>query len=280
MGYNSPISHYTIIGDHNAAEQIAMVHPTTGGFGGGYVKRDYTRHPAGFYAPMAAIPKIPRSEWADRIKEIEQSGAGLADLHRARKIPVLNQKQTNYCWCFGTTKAVMMAYCRLGGKVPYLSAASVAAKVTNYNNRGSWAGEALEGFQKYGASTVDFWPEAAIDRRYDTAEQQANAALHKVVKFCELPSKQFDAIASALLLGFPVTLGLDWWSHLVCGLQLRIKDGQFYVEFVNSWGTTYENEGFALLTESKATAYEAVMVQSVLDAYDAVKNRGHEVIAA
>lgn len=267
MAYVSDLRGYNIIGGNNAHQFIAQARPEAGGFGSGYVKRDYAKHPAGFFAPLSALPKIPRSEWAPRIEEIEKRKTGLADLHRARAVPILNQKQTNYCWCFGTTKAVMMGYVRLGQKVPYLSAASVAAKITGYNNRGSWAGEALEGFEKFGCSTVDFWPEAAIDRRYDTEDQRKNAAFHRHAKFTELQTNDFDAIMSALLLGFPVTLGLTWWGHLVCGLQPRIlgRDA-FGVEFANSWGPDWETNGFSVLTQEKATAYEAVVLQSVTPA--------------
>lgn len=69
----------------------------------------------------------------------------------------------------------MYTYGKAGYEVPHLSATSLAAKITNYQNRGWWAAAAIEGSKKLGISTLQYWPDAAIDRRYDTAEQRENA---------------------------------------------------------------------------------------------------------
>lgn len=252
----------TVIDDRNFGSYAQQVVDSRD-FGTGYIERPYDQKPLGAYADLFSIPKIPRSEWTDRIEEIEKTKSGLGTLHRHLKIPVLSQGELPYCWFYGTTKALMLSYARHGFAVPHLSASSGASKTKGYKKEGGWAGEAIEGMRKFGVSTIEYWPEAVCDRRYDTPEQRKNAELHSIVDFEELPERDFDSIMTALLLGFPVTLGLLWWGHLVCGVEPKVLGKNRYgVEICNSWGDDWEQGGFAVLTEEKATAHEAVCVRS------------------
>jgi hypothetical protein len=179
-------------------------------------------------------------------------------------VPILNQKQLPYCWCYGVVGAMMTAAAQAGLPFGYLSATSAAAKIKNYVKVGGWAGEAIEGIQRFGVSTTEYWPEAVLDRRYDTPEQRQNAALHKAVEFEELPSQSFDAVATALLSGFPVTLGLAWWGHLVYATRFVVLGrNEFGVLIRNSWGPDWETAGTAVLTESRATPHEAFTIRTV-----------------
>ena len=229
----------------------------------GYSGRDFAANPLGSYANTFALPIIPRSEWDDRIESLEKNRSLLSDIDRYHRVLMLDQMRTNYCWCFGVVGGIMTRMAAMGLSVPRLSAASAAAKIKNYQNVGGWGGEAIEGIRKYGVSTLDLWPNATIDPKYDTHEQQLNAKMHGAVEFEELNPKDFDQLMTCLLMGMPVPIGLLWWGHLVCAMDpVVISPGVYGVRIKNSWGTKWEKEGFAILSESKATPDEANVIRT------------------
>jgi hypothetical protein len=233
-------------------------------FNTGYKTRDFDAAPFGSYAKPFELDLIPRNEWAERAEALDASKATAEHLAQYYRVPILNQKSLPYCWCYGPVGAMMVAYAQAGVPVGYLSATSAAAKIKNYVKVGGWAGEAIEGINRFGVSTVEHWPEAVLDRRYDTPDQRRHAAKHKTVEFAELPSRSFDAVATALLLGQTATLGLAWWGHLVYATRLVVLGrNQFGVIIRNSWGTDWETNGTAVLTESRATPDEAFTIRSV-----------------
>lgn len=70
----------------------------------GHVPRDWNLHPFGSlqYAAPFDVPLIPRSEWADRIEEMERNENRVSDIIRLYQIPHKDQSQTNYCFPAGT----------------------------------------------------------------------------------------------------------------------------------------------------------------------------------
>jgi hypothetical protein len=268
--FRTNTTRYTVYDDKKANELLTQLRADNDFFGG-YVPRDFDREPFGTYAAPYGEPLIDRSEWAERAEVAEVGRATPEHLASFAHVPILNQGQRPYCWCYGACGAMMTAYAVAGLSVPHLSATSAAAKIKGYRDVGGWAGEAIQGIEKYGVSTLDYWPEAVLDRKYDTAEQRANAKLHAAAEFSELPSQNFDAVASALLHGFPVTLGLAWWGHLVYATKLVVLGrGSFGVLIRNSWGDKWETKGATVLTESRATPHEAFAIRSVTK-YDAPK---------
>ena len=260
--YVSDLKGVPVIDDSNylghvkAAQSISQ-------FGSGYIPRDYNAMPAGFFKPYSG-PVFDEKELIERIKEKEARKSGLADLHRHLDIAVLDQGQLGYCWMYGTVKSMMMAYAKMGQKVPHLSPSSAAAKGKNYRNEGGLAEEALRYIKQFGVSTVDFWPDGGVaDRRYDTPEQRANAALHIAVEFEELPANNPMAVASALAVDIPCTGGFAWWGHLIALLQPRWGSYGLGLEFVNSWTKRYGKDGFSVLTGSKAIPFEAYAIRTV-----------------
>src|SRR5690554_5734490 len=77
----------------------------------GYVARPYDREPVGvhgFAAPFT-LPTIPRSEWQDRIRQMEQDRSRISDIvEDLYGVEPLNQGQTNYCWVNGVVDAVQI----------------------------------------------------------------------------------------------------------------------------------------------------------------------------
>lgn len=264
MAFSSNIGRCPVIDDSNAHEFIGESAPNGGICS--YAPRDYERQPEGsvpFTGPLD-MPNIARDEWKDRIEYMEQTESRLSDAFKRGGVPVLNQGRTNYCWINGVVHAVMLRRYLDGQPMQSLSPASAGAKIKNYRNVGGWGAQAIEGISKYGLAPVELWPANAIDRSHDTDQTRRTAAKYKVDEWYELRSNDFDQMASCLLRGMPVPIGLNWWRHLVCALDLVVLDnGEFGTMIINSWGTNWGDGGFGVLTERKSTAYEQNAVRTI-----------------
>lgn len=264
MAFVSDLRGSKIIDDSNYRRLVGDGFSGGEQMGRGYVERDYRENPFGSYAPtFDSSQLIPRSDWAPMIEEMERTKSTLTDVHTYYKVPVTNQKRTNYCWCYGVVGAIMTARAVAGLKTVHLSAGATAARIKNYQNVGGWGGQAIEGIAKMGVPTIKHWPEGVIDRSLDTPEMRAESELYKHLKFTELPQQSFDSLVSQLLRRIPTTMALMWWGHLVFGLRpVVIGRNEFGIEIMNSWDRTWENEGKQILSESRATPHEAISVLS------------------
>jgi hypothetical protein len=205
-----------------------------------------------------ALPAtINRSLWTPMIQSMEASKSRVSDLIIQGGLESLDQNGTNYCWTNGVVTCIESNRCANG--LPYLklSPASVAAPIKGYRNQGGWGGEALEYIVAHGICTTDLWPANAISRSYFD-NSRANASLHKVTEWYDLNSRNFDQLMTCLLLRIPVAIGLNWWSHEVAAIDpVVVSPGRYGVRIRNSWGPSYGDNGFAILTESKATPDDA-----------------------
>lgn len=257
MSYTSNLWNCPVITDENY-QDFLLETGSRGGMGiRGYEKRNYQEYPDGSLKSLRrfSFPLIPENEWADRIEEREKNKATYYDLWMHQELPVLSQSRTNYCWINGVVHGVWGVRARNNQPFVYHSPAWTGAKIKNYRNVGGWGGEAIEGINKYGMPSTEFCPANAIDRRYDTPEARANAALHKIPEQEELQDRNFKQMMTALFLFFMVPAGLSWWSHLVCFTDpVIISPGNYGVRFINSWGANWGDHGFGVLSRSKATA--------------------------
>lgn len=205
-----------------------------------------------------ALPTlIPRSEWTARIEEMERTKTRLSDIIRQAGIPSLDQNGTNYCWCNAVVTAIETG--RAANGLPYvkMSPASVAAPIKGYRNQGGWGGEALEYIVAHGVAAASLWPANSISRSY-FEQTRENAGLHKVTEWYDLNNRNFDQLMTCLFLRIPVAIGLNWWSHEVCAIDpVVVSPGRYGVRFRNSWGSSYGDSGFSILTEAKATPDDA-----------------------
>ena len=262
MSYTSDLTGFGIVDDDNWKNVVS----DTAAEAKGYEARDYDEHPYGSvqYSAPFDMPVIPRSEWADRIKEREEQKARLADLHKYHKIKVKNQSRTNYCWIFGVVGA--MEVCRATMNLPYveLSPASGGARIKNFRNVGGWGGQAIDFIGEHGVCDVKHWPATAIDRRYLTPEAKENAKLHRIFEFVECRRRSFDQLATLLLLGIPCPVAFNWWGHLVYATDLvAIERNSFGILICNSWGTRWKNGGWDVLREGRGTPDECHGVRAV-----------------
>ena len=220
----------------------------------------YKKRPAGIVYESAKafpFPVIPRSEWDDRIAEMEKEKTRISDMLLDAGIPSLNQQQTNYCWCNAVVGCVQAIRAQQGEPYVPLSPASVAAPIKNYSNEGGWGAEALEYIAKNGVAAQELWPANAISRQYFDASRE-NAKLHIVTEFYELDSGNFDQVMTNLFNRIPTAIGLSWWSHEVMACDpVALGNGKYGLRFRNSWGDSYGNLGFNILTEAKATPDDA-----------------------
>ena len=259
--YNSPIDGRFIIGDD--IPSLFRSQPPDG-CSRGYVERDYDAFPEGVFATPMPLPTIPRSEWAARIEQMDREKRWPKDHKILSGFKSLDQNGTNYCWINAPVQCIHYVRAIQGEQHIALSPASVGAIIKNYKNVGGWGSQGLLYMTENGVVPQSLWPANAIKREYDTAESRTERKKYIVDEWWELKARSFDQLMTCLLLGYPVAIGLNWWSHEVTACAAAVKDGKFYVDIDNSWGTSYGDDGHALLTEAKATPDDAVVPRVVL----------------
>lgn len=202
--------------------------------------------------------RIPQSEWQDRIQERENLKVTNRDIKSRFSIESLDQNGTNYCWTNAPIQSLHYLQAKTHGRVRRFSPASVGSYIKNFRNVGGWGNESLERIIESGCNEISDWPANAIKRQYATPENQEKAQLNRVTEWYDLPRRDFDAMASALLLGHTVAIGLNWWGHEVLAIDLAVQSGKFVVVIDNSWGSRWGDNGLGILSQSKATPDDAV----------------------
>jgi hypothetical protein len=180
--------------------------------------------PFGSAAPLKAIRRIPASERADHYRRQQAEQSSPFHWWQAGGCKILSQGSWGYCWMFGTVGGMQCAYAQTGIQSPHLNAHYPAWLGKNGRNQGGWAGEALGYIERFGVPEYGAFPGKPTNRAaFDRREARDNAALHKAVEFAELPRNDYDALCSVLLDPIdprPVTMGLNWWGHLVVALPM------------------------------------------------------------
>ena len=225
------------------------------GMSRGLMPRDMNIHPFGSipHAGPPTIKQIPRSEWEDRIKEMDDTKSSLWDLMDHLNFDVKYQNGIPYCWSHGITRAVEVRYAAQTNKATRLSATSIGCIIKNFRAQGGWGRDAIVLASERGICLESDWPENELKRQYDTPDNWARAADFKIDEWDELPQNDFDMGMSYLLNRIPFGIGLDWWGHLVCGMTpISNGDGSFSMGIDNSWGTSWGNNGRGILAERKA----------------------------
>lgn len=244
--------------DDSTAWKVKTPDPSINGRG--LERRDYSAQPYGSVPGVSAYAGAVKTkaeciEIARQRKAAKAMNRDVADLF---SIPIYDQNGTNYCWINAVIKMLLYAQAKSGQKVVQLSAASCGAPIKNFKNQGGWGGEAIEYLKKHGGVPVEFWPNNAIDRKYDTPANDARRVPFKAVECMELEENNLDQLRSVLSDGWLVAAGLPWWGHEI--LITDYDDDDTYL-FDNSWGLQWGDRGRGALTPKKAQGdYVAIRV--------------------
>jgi hypothetical protein len=258
-----------IIDDGNANRYVDQWRQE--GYSFGMTPRDYAAAPFGSASrPLYQYQyESDRNKLRDRIKRADENKATPDDWRIAGEVPILNQGQWGYCWMFGVVGAMMTAYAMTGVKSPHLNAFPTAYRGKQGRNQGGWGEEALRYINQFGVVENSLWPgnEAKMSN-WDRQEVKENAKLHMVTQSLELPQKDLYAILSVLtdpVWPRPVSVGFDWWGHLVYATRAMALDGgKFGLMIPNSWGGDWGNQGCAIIDEPKSRASEQIAIQRVI----------------
>lgn len=266
----------------------------------GLIPRDYHMHPVGLYGAGRRVdfPLIPRAEWSERIRDMEATQSRLSDVRNrgmaGKPIPSRDQNGRGYCWFHSGTSASLLLRAVAGLPYADLSAYAGACIIKNYRDEGGWGAQGVDWICENGVPTSEFWPQRAVDRKYDTPAMRANAKLHRITEgWWDLDAAQydrnltFDQVITCLLLRIPVVLDFDWWSHSVCGAdpvdgvaqwgKSRAESGKlltlaefelfwgvdtgasgFGERIWNSWGDSWSDNGMGVVSGNKAIPVGAV----------------------
>jgi hypothetical protein len=218
----------------------------------GLEQRDYAAQGVGslpFSAPFD-IPEIPRSEWADRIRESEKYQSRLLDVALANSLPRLNQQQTSFCWINCVINAIHHTRALMGDRHVSLSPASAGGPIKGYRNQGGWPSDGIEYIATNGVCPVELWPANAIDKKYDNDESRDARKEFACTEWYDLKPDNFGQLVTALLLGYPVANGRMWWSHATLSIQpVILSPTEFGIMDDNSWGPGFGNKGRFILSE-------------------------------
>ena len=211
--------------------------------------------------PFPSELLIPRSEWEDRIKEMEEQKTRLSDLMDQAGLPCKDQGQTNYCWINAPTHCVEMVRVIQNQPLVILSPASVGGPMTNFQNVGGWGGPGLAYIGSKGLVPVTRWPANAIDRSYWTEDNKVTALFYRQTEWWELEPRNLDQLVSCLLRRIPVAGGYNWWSHDVTNYDAVLMDGTVAIRTRNSWSMDWPSagaKGYSILQGSRMLPDDAV----------------------
>tara|TARA_R110000868_G_scaffold250344_2_gene506855 strand:- start:4 stop:789 length:786 start_codon:yes stop_codon:yes gene_type:complete len=246
-----------IIDDNTPIEQ-----EISSGHAFGCVPRDFSVQPRTVKAVQ--FPLIPRSEWSERIRDMEATKSRLSDIRNTGDnggpIRSYDQNGQGYCWAYSTTAAVTLLRAKANMPHVRLSAHAVACKIKNFRDEGAWGALSMEFISKNGVPSEAAWPAKSMSRSNDNAATWADAAKHKITEgWADLEveawdrNMTFDQIGTLLLSRIPVVLDFAWWGHSVCGMDLvETSPGQFGVRIWNSWTDSWGDNGTGVLAGSKA----------------------------
>jgi hypothetical protein len=185
-----------------------------------------------------ACPILPRSAWSECSI-------------RHKVWTVIDQNPQNSCCPSATAGAAMLLRELAGEKRILLSQGSLYGQINGGRDAGANIEDALAAMMRTGicpAKTID--SQAWHTRRWPN-DWEAEAKKYRLLEAFDCPT--FDAVASAVQRSMPVVFGVYWGSggHAVAAVGLKKIDRSWGLEFLNSWGADWADNGFGVLPESK-----------------------------
>lgn len=201
----------------------------------GLFPRNYAVFPVGqmpYCTPFEdAFPTIPEAEWPSRIAAMQ--GKWLRNIY-TDTVPDKSQGQLPYCWAWSLIQSV--EGCRASEGQPHVELAPVSlGGSVNWRSSGNYCGAAIKYIAEHGCCDATF-PDSQYSRtpsRWKAGWEQ-EALNHRTTEFWEVDNWQ--QTVTALLLGFGVYAGYNFWGHAVMLDSLVMSGSEICVSGPNSWG--------------------------------------------
>lgn len=238
-------------------------------------------------ADVEGAPETPLEQWPDLIADLERRRGTLLHVFRDSPLKVKDQKQLGYCHAASPTGAFELL--RESQGLPYveLSLGSVGGPVTGYRNEGAWIIDDLQQVVEQGIASTEFVPMLQVSRSGWKPGAVENAQLHRAEEFWRLSRRNVLQTGSALLAGFPVCVGLNWWGHAVT--LVRVIDAyrqlaatnwrRYRFGFLNSWGLSYGDQGYAELEGDHMIADEQYVLRLAKQSFNRDANHNFSLAA-
>lgn len=219
-------------------------------------------HPGTIYPVLGQVEDrpdvrlIPRHEWAE--------------IDFAHLVPeILDQDGQGACNAFASVQTLHVLRRQAGLPYVKLSAGNLYGRINGGVDAGSVLSDAIRTLEQEGVCTAATVPELQWRSSRWPSNWREEAKKFRILEAWDCPS--FDHLASALLLGFPVNLGIlvgrnfrvgpDGWvadyaggggGHAMCGVGLLYHRERrtWGIKVANSWGRQWGHDGLAVVPES------------------------------
>jgi len=219
-------------------------------------------HPGSVYPVLGSQPErpeiklIPRKDWA----EVDLS-------HFVAEI--MDQDGQGACNAFASVQALHVLRSIAGLPYVKLSPGNLYGRINGGRDAGSVLSDAIKTLEDEGVCTAATVPELQWRQRNWPPTWNEEAKKFRILEAWDCPS--FDHLATAILLGFPVNLGIlvgnnfnpgsDGWvpdyrggggGHAMCGIGLAFsrERNTWGIKVANSWGRRWGAGGFGIVPES------------------------------
>lgn len=212
-------------------------------------------------------PLIPRSEWQERIKQIQNGRPPTQVLDEMRFMPyVHDQDGVGQCNADATVAMVEAQRTQQGLDFVKLSAPDLYGRINGGVDRGSLLEDAMAEMRARGVGTAatsgTLWSK---NTKYASSEERAR---FKTIQIWVCPT--FDHLMSATLMGFQGVSGIMWYSNyntnaagylpktpsgsagghaIVKGTAVDYSDGLYWIGHQNSWKESWGRKGRMWIAE-------------------------------
>ena len=256
--------------------------------GYGLVPRDFSLHPTGSLEGCvtygAIKDQIPLVEWADMPGLIAEKVAKktlTSDIRLAMPggpFTNLDQGNSNLCWAYASTHALMIARMLCNLPTVYLSGHAVGYKIKNGRNQGGWSAHSAEFIMKNGVPSVNKWPAQSWSASFNNEATWEEAKQYRFAEgFIDLDAPVYDRdlsfqqLLTLLIWNIPCPVDYNWQSHAVlaidpvdCYPNLPATNPRRYgVRILNSW-KNWGDRGTGVYTQNKAVPDNACGMRAPL----------------